>query len=129
MTASGDELRAAVQARKELGPDYEDALVESFLEKMDQEIDRRVADRLAQQRSAAAVPHSAGGGQRLALAIVSLVLGVMGTVGALAAETPVAVLVIWLGIAAVNLVFVAGSRERPPLRGAAPPPDRWPGGQ
>ncbi|MEV0202909.1 hypothetical protein [Nonomuraea sp. NPDC050691] len=45
--STGDELRAAVAARRDLGPDFEDALIESFLDKMGQEVDRRVDERLA----------------------------------------------------------------------------------
>ncbi|MEU6431351.1 hypothetical protein ABZ860_36110 [Microbispora sp. NPDC046973] len=123
MTASGDELHAAVQARKELGREYEDALVESFLEKIDREIDRRVDERLAKQGPAYVQRSSNGSGQRFALAIISVVLGVLGTVGALAAEADLGVLVIWIGIGVVNLVFALGERERPSsgIRPDAPP--------
>jgi hypothetical protein len=38
-----DEAAAALAARRELGPDYEDAVVESFTEKLDETIERRVA--------------------------------------------------------------------------------------
>lgn len=110
MTASGDELRAAYQARKDLGPEYEDALIESFLQKMDQEVDRRVEDRLAQQRQVREVQPVAGSGQRLALAIVSLTLGVVASVAALGAEAKGAVLAIWIGIAVVNVAFMLGNR-------------------
>ncbi|MFC9084487.1 hypothetical protein ACFTY7_48180, partial [Streptomyces sp. NPDC057062] len=48
------ELHASLQARRELGEDYESALVDSFLEKVDQRIDgaveRRVRRQLAEQR-------------------------------------------------------------------------------
>jgi hypothetical protein len=110
MTSSpGDELRAAVSARRDLGPDIEDAIVESFLDKMGKEVDRRVDERLAAER-----PRSKGAierdrladGQTLALAIVSLVMGTGATV-ALAlggAATPV-FLIVWVGVVAVNLAF------------------------
>lgn len=41
MTAQDEELRAAVEARKELGPDMEPALIDAFVER----IERRIADR------------------------------------------------------------------------------------
>ena len=42
------ELQAVVAARAELGPDHERELVESFLAKIGQDIDRRVDERVAQ---------------------------------------------------------------------------------
>ncbi|GAA0427473.1 hypothetical protein Acor_37610 [Acrocarpospora corrugata] len=42
-----EELRATLEARRDLGPDYEDALVDSFLEKLDREITARVRAEVA----------------------------------------------------------------------------------
>ena len=44
---SPDDIRAAAGAHRELGPEYSDAVVASFLEKVDQEVAARVAERLA----------------------------------------------------------------------------------
>jgi hypothetical protein len=44
---SPEEIRAAAGAHRELGPEYSDAVVASFLEKVDQEIAARVEQRLA----------------------------------------------------------------------------------
>ena len=44
---SGQEIRAAAAAHDELGPEYSDAVVASFLAKVDKEIDARVDARLA----------------------------------------------------------------------------------
>jgi hypothetical protein len=41
------ELKAVVEARKELGAEHEEQLIAGFLERMDKEIDRRVDERLA----------------------------------------------------------------------------------
>jgi hypothetical protein len=49
------EIYAAAAAHDELGPEYSDAVVASFLEKVDQEIDARVDARLA-DRSRPAPP-------------------------------------------------------------------------
>jgi N-methylhydantoinase A/oxoprolinase/acetone carboxylase beta subunit len=43
---SPQEIRAAAAAHKELGPEYSDAVVESFLERVDREITARVDARL-----------------------------------------------------------------------------------
>lgn len=47
---SPDEIRAAAEVHRELGPDYDKAVVESFLERISAEIDARVEARVAQQR-------------------------------------------------------------------------------
>jgi hypothetical protein len=44
---SPDDIRAAAGAHQELGPEYSDAVVASFLEKVDREIAARVAERVA----------------------------------------------------------------------------------
>lgn len=111
--STGDELRAAVQARRDLGPDYEDAVVESFLDKMGKEVDRRVDERLAAANpKALAKQRKAAEGQRLALAIVSLALGTLATIAIATSGGPErAFLIIWLGIVLVNLVFALGRRS------------------
>ena len=43
---SPQEIRAAAETHKELGPEYSDAVVESFLERVDREIAARVDARL-----------------------------------------------------------------------------------
>jgi len=50
---SPEEIRAAAEAHRELGPDYHDAVVQSFLAKVEKEIDTRVEARLTDRRSAA----------------------------------------------------------------------------
>jgi hypothetical protein len=49
---SPDEIRAAAEVHNELGPDYRDAVVESFLEKIDKEVGARIDARLASARQA-----------------------------------------------------------------------------
>lgn len=44
---SPDEFRAAAEVHRELGPEYSDAVLESFLEKVDREIGARIDARLA----------------------------------------------------------------------------------
>jgi hypothetical protein len=48
---SPNEIRAAAETHRELGPDYRDAVVDSFLDKVGREIDARVDARLAAARS------------------------------------------------------------------------------
>jgi hypothetical protein len=47
---SPEDIRAAAGAHHELGPEYSDAVVASFLEKVDQQIAARVEERLAASR-------------------------------------------------------------------------------
>jgi hypothetical protein len=42
-----EDVRAAAEVHRELGPDYGDAVVESFLAKIDKQIEARVDERLA----------------------------------------------------------------------------------
>jgi hypothetical protein len=44
---SAHDIRAAAEVHRELGPDYGDAVVESFLAKIDKHIEARVDQRLA----------------------------------------------------------------------------------
>ena len=50
---SRQEIHAAAAAHNELGPEYSDAVVASFVEKVDKEIDARVNERLANTRQPA----------------------------------------------------------------------------
>ncbi|MEV1173708.1 hypothetical protein [Nonomuraea sp. NPDC049784] len=107
--STGDELKAAVSARRDLGPEFEDAVVESFLDKMGQEIDRRVDERLTQAGPKAGQVAGQGppDSHRLALAIVSLALGTIATVLLVMAGDgrSLAAIPIWIGIIIVNGVF------------------------
>jgi hypothetical protein len=49
---SPDEVRAAAEVHNELGPEYRDAVVESFLEKIDKEVGTRIDAKLATTRRA-----------------------------------------------------------------------------
>ncbi|MFD5573399.1 hypothetical protein [Streptomyces cadmiisoli] len=116
------ELDATLQARRELGEEYESALVDSFLEKVDQRIDgaveRRVRRQVAEQQMAAArdtrSPEPTDSwGERFGFGIVSLVLAVpLSAIGGGAAGLP-GLLVAWAGIVGVN-AFQA-SRVNPAL--------------
>ncbi|MFD5657423.1 hypothetical protein [Streptomyces hirsutus] len=107
------ELNATLQARRELGDEYESALVDSFLEKVDQRIDgaveRRVRRQLAEQQMTVArdsrSPRATDTwGERFGFGIVSLVLAVpLSAIGGGVAHLH-GLLVAWLGIVGVNVV-------------------------
>ena len=116
-----DELRAAAEVSSELGPDYRDAVLESFLDKVGKEIDARVDARLngprqyplqPAQMQATPPPPAVPKPPRdktFALAIVSIALGIPLTAivaglnkGSAAAEFAI-LLVIWVAIAVINV--------------------------
>jgi hypothetical protein len=118
-----DELRAAAEVHDELGPDYRDAVLESFLDKVGKEIDARVDARLngprqyplqPAQMQATPPPPAVPKQHRdksFALAIVSIALGIPLTAivaslneGSAAAEFAI-LLVVWAAIAIINVVY------------------------
>ncbi|MFI1500777.1 hypothetical protein [Streptomyces platensis] len=117
------ELDATLQTRKELGPEYESELLESFLEKLDTNVDRRVRRQLAEQQVQVArgtLPsRGAGPGrdfwERFGVAAFSLVLAIpLSTVAVVHTGLP-GLLVSWAGIVGVNAVH--GVVRWPALRG------------
>jgi hypothetical protein len=108
-----DEIRAAAETHRDLGPEYQSAVIESFLDKVGREIDVRVDARVAAWRPPSAqVPAPARGtGDRsaFALAICSMAFGIPLTAIAVAAGThPVGlggVVVIWIAIAVINVFY------------------------
>jgi hypothetical protein len=81
---SPEDIRAAAGAHHELGPEYSDAVVASFLDKVDREIAARVDERLAAStpRARPAEPESRGAllkgfaaGVASSVAVVLLVAG------------------------------------------------------
>jgi hypothetical protein len=113
---SPDEFRAAAEVSRELGPEYDQAVVESFLERLGPEIDARVDARVAQELQAGAgQPHTPS----MKLAITSMALGIPLTAIVTSSDANPAglagVLVIWLAIAVINVAYAISAR-RPGLR-------------
>ncbi|WP_353942993.1 hypothetical protein ABII15_16005 [Streptomyces sp. HUAS MG91] len=124
------ELDATLQARRELGAEYESALVDSFLDKVDQRldsaVDRRVRRQLAEQQMTAARdtrrgrPRGDSWSERFGFAVVSLVLAIpLSAIAVVNADLP-GLLIAWGGIVAVNALHSGGLPDR--LR-----PGRWSG--
>jgi hypothetical protein len=116
------ELDAAVQTRKELGDAYESALVDSFLEKVEQRIDttvdKRVRRHVAEQQlvigreRAAAAPEFRGPGPAFGLAALSLVLAIpLSAIAAVQVGLP-GLLIAWAGIVGVNACYTATITNR-----------------
>ncbi|MFD9356302.1 hypothetical protein [Streptomyces sp. NPDC060031] len=114
------ELDAALDARRELGPEYESALVDSFVEKVDTQVRRRLAeDRLLAARGGSGRPGASDGtfGERYGFAIITLVLAMpLSAIGAAHAHLS-GLLVAWAGILGVNFIHARkslGRRDRDP---------------
>ncbi|MGW0228987.1 hypothetical protein ACWDWO_11790 [Actinopolymorpha singaporensis] len=106
-----DDAEAALHARKELGGDFEPAVVDSFVERIDAAIEARVAQEVKRATASAPAPRK-DDGHALALAIVSL--GVAIPLSGLAAHEagPRGLLLAWIGIVLVNLTFALGRLRR-----------------
>jgi hypothetical protein len=115
-----EEIRASAAAHRDLGPHYDTAVAEGLVERIGEEIDRRVDARLyAHLREPAAPPARArpARGSGLGLAPVVLALGSMGlAIGATSAvlhpgagghPAPSGALIalIWIVIGIVNVAY------------------------
>jgi hypothetical protein len=97
-----DDASAAYAVHKELGPEYERAVLDSFVANAAESINQQVDTRLAQQARPAQPDNS-----HVAVPVFSLLFGVTGSVWLTAgahAESD-AVFAMWLGITFVNIVF------------------------
>ncbi|QGV80252.1 hypothetical protein [Streptomyces ficellus] len=108
------ELDATLQARRELGTEYESALIESFLEKVEQRldatVDRRVRRQVAEQQMIVARGAHPGGdrpagehfGERFGFAIISMVLAIPLSAISVVNAGLAGLAVTWAGIVGVN---------------------------
>ena len=93
--AEQDELHAALEARRELGPEYEPQVVDSFLER----VERRLAERRDNK------PARPEANKTLALAIISLILSIPLTAIGVTQAGLTGLVVVWAGIVLVNLAY------------------------
>lgn len=105
------DLQAALEARTHLGRGYDAELADSFLARIEKDIqarvDQQVAERLQGERIQTRSDHSARG-QSLALGIVTVSLSIplMAIEGALLrGEALAAIVITWAGIGVVNWAF------------------------
>jgi hypothetical protein len=117
---SPDEIRAAAETHRELGPDYRDAVVDSFLDKVGREIDARVDARLAAARHVAPQPERAPRKSISDVAVLVITLGFGIPISAIAVAAGAhpaglwGLLVVWIAIAAINIAYAV---RRPPTAG------------
>ena len=94
-----DELRATIEARREVGQELEPELIDQFVERIEKRIAETTRPKQPVRRD------TAGDDKRLALAIVSLVVAIPLTgIGVTQADL-VGLVVVWLGIVLVNFAY------------------------
>ena len=109
---SREEAEATLNARRQLGEDYEPALVESFVERIDAAIEARVDARVEQVLKGEKPAKPRNDDHVLALAIVSLGVAIPMTAIAAHEGGMVGVLITWIGIVLVNFLYGAGRFRR-----------------
>ncbi|HEY9525170.1 MAG TPA: hypothetical protein VIR33_18170 [Thermopolyspora sp.] len=108
-----DELRAAVEARRDLGPDYESALVESFLDRVEKTIASRVQGEVNAQLTQHPGRRYKSRDPSIAIALGSLGIGVPLTAIASGTTGLAGLLIAWGGIITVNMAHAISRRRRP----------------
>jgi hypothetical protein len=115
---SADEVRAAAETHRELPPEYQSAVIDSFLSKVDREIDARVDARMAGYgpgRPRMDRPRSPA-----FFVLASLVAGIpLSAIAAAAGQHPAGfwgLLVVWISIVAIDIVYIGRFRPSDPRR-------------
>ncbi|WP_204072539.1 hypothetical protein [Planotetraspora phitsanulokensis] len=105
------DLHAIIATRRELGPDYEDALVDSFLDKLDVEIAARVRSEVARQTAGIGKDNHRGKDASVPVALGSLGIGIPLT--AIAADNAggPGLFLTWVGIVFVNVAYALSRRS------------------
>lgn len=113
---TAEDIRAAAEVHGELGPDYHDAVIESFLAKIDEKIEARVDERLAAVAKRRPVNPARLSKYRTALAGAaagSVVVGVpMTVIAAHAAVTGSSKPLVWLWVVVLAVYGLAAYRLR-----------------
>jgi hypothetical protein len=92
-----EEARATLAARRELGPEYEDELVDAFVEKVERRLAKRKREELDADEDRRGVSFVA--------ALVSLGCGIPITAIALSGGGVPALIVVWTAIVLVNVAL------------------------
>jgi hypothetical protein len=112
---SREDLSATLAARKELGPEFEPALVESLAERLEGVIEARVEARLAQRPPAPSAPpvpaaQPMSPNMRVGLALGSMGIAIPCTAIAASLVGLPGLIVVWSGVVLVNVAAALGSR-------------------
>lgn len=102
----GADLAAALSARRELGPDYDEAVADRLAEQLNDEIARRVAARQHTERTRVRTAYSSG--QKVLVTIVALVVGMLASGIVATTHVPWMGLVVWAAVVAVVITVSKG---------------------
>ncbi|MEV7010889.1 hypothetical protein [Streptosporangium sp. NPDC051022] len=108
-------MRATIEARRDLGPDYEAALIESFVERLDATIAARVRAEMEGNGFRAHHPYAPppppprkGGNPAITIALGSMGIGIPLTAIAAGNAGTAGLLLAWGGIVAINFAHAIG---------------------
>lgn len=108
-----EEIAAALRASRELGPEYDEAVAASLVERVDDTIEERVKHHVARQVGANESHRGVGSNTaRMVLALVCL--GISIPITAIVASLVggvVPLFLVWLGLISFYLIAVAGLRR------------------
>ncbi|MFW5419040.1 hypothetical protein J0910_20710 [Nocardiopsis sp. CNT-189] len=115
--APRDEVAAALQTSRELGPDYDDAIAASLVERIDSAVEARVdahlAGRLAGREPRQRVSYEEQWkSPRLILGLIAMVLSIPLTAVSGGMLGPAGVVLSWLGMIMLYLIAVVGLGRR-----------------
>jgi hypothetical protein len=110
----GEELRAALAARQELGPDFEPAIIESFLDRLDRTIDARVDARVSERLAKGPAPKEEKKGTSAEYIFASMFGGVLasGVIGLTMDDGAPVVALVWIVVAVINIAHAIAGRPR-----------------
>ncbi|MEV4222653.1 MULTISPECIES: hypothetical protein [unclassified Nonomuraea] len=110
-----EDLQATLDARRDLGPEYEAALVDSLVERIDATIAARVAAELQYQGVAPRKPpkHKSSGTGIIPVALGSMGIGIPLTAIAAGSAGIAGLLITWIAIVVINVAAAAAIIRRP----------------
>lgn len=110
-----DEVAAALRASRELGPEYDDAVAASLVERIDDTIKERVRHHVTRQTPAAPdAPAKVGipsNTVRFVLSLVCLGVSIPISIVTVALGSSAVLPLVWLGLIAFYIVSVIGLRR------------------
>ena len=100
------DLEAAVEARKELGREREGDVVEAFLDRIEQGIDKRIDERLAKRGGSCPPAQHHHFDLRLPLGSMGLGIGVIAVANGFGGGGGIAIAIVaWIAIALINIAY------------------------
>lgn len=107
------DLKASLGAQHELGPEMQDHVIEAFLARIEQRIDARVEQRLAERGARPVMPSAGSGGrsahpERVIAPSLALAIPLVAIAGGLAGGF--GILAVILGVIALNAMYLFHDR-------------------